>query len=412
MSGNQWSPNNDLNPAKNWDYVTGLVGLRLRDAVPLRPAQGQVHPVARDERQVDVEDDLRDDDPQGREVERRQGDDRRRRQVQLRPREDRDASAASALAGHRAEEHEGRGNNVVFTFAGSAGLPAVRLLPLQRRGRAAAHLQELQPTDIATGNLGTRRRSSAPARTCYQSGVGAPSQTVVWKKSDGLVGDEGARPERRRRRTSSTSRTARTPRRCRTCSPGTSTSSTTSRRSRRSRASSRPTSARRPYHLGANTTWLFPNTTQQAARRQAVPPGARVLDQHEPDPRQGLPGPRQQGEPDGPAADLEQVGRQEGRQAVRLLVQRRQGEGDPRRRRLQGHERRRLRREQGRLEDRPPDHLPERVVGLDDVDPGDRRQREGRRHQDHARASPSTGRSSTTAATRKYDLLLGNDRQY
>ena len=27
MSGNQWSPNNDANPAKNWDYVTGLVGL-------------------------------------------------------------------------------------------------------------------------------------------------------------------------------------------------------------------------------------------------------------------------------------------------------------------------------------------------------------------------------------------------
>ena len=27
MSGNQWSPNTDLNPAKNWDYVTGLVGL-------------------------------------------------------------------------------------------------------------------------------------------------------------------------------------------------------------------------------------------------------------------------------------------------------------------------------------------------------------------------------------------------
>src|SRR5215831_4506952 len=26
VSGNQWSPNNDLNPAKNWDYVTGLVG--------------------------------------------------------------------------------------------------------------------------------------------------------------------------------------------------------------------------------------------------------------------------------------------------------------------------------------------------------------------------------------------------
>jgi peptide/nickel transport system substrate-binding protein len=26
MSGSQWSPNNDLNPAKNWDYITALVG--------------------------------------------------------------------------------------------------------------------------------------------------------------------------------------------------------------------------------------------------------------------------------------------------------------------------------------------------------------------------------------------------
>ena len=69
---------------------------------------------------------------------------------------------------------------------------------------------------------------------------------------------------------------------------------------------------------------------------------------------------------------------------VRLLVQRRQGEGDPRRRRLQGHERRRVRREQGRVADRPEDRLPERVVRLDDRDPGDRRQREGRRDQDHA----------------------------
>ena len=52
------------------------------------------------------------------------------------------------------------------------------------------------------------------------------------------------------------------------------------------------------------------------------------------------------------------------------------------------------------------------MVGLDDVDPGHRRQREGRRASRSRRATPSTGRWSTTAATRKYDLLLGNDRQY
>jgi ABC-type transport system substrate-binding protein len=27
MSGTAWSPYNDLNPAKNWDYATGVVGL-------------------------------------------------------------------------------------------------------------------------------------------------------------------------------------------------------------------------------------------------------------------------------------------------------------------------------------------------------------------------------------------------
>ena len=59
-----------------------------------------------------------------------------------------------------------------------------------------------------------------------------------------------------------------------------------------------------PYHLGANTTWLFPNTTKKPLERPAVPSRAGGLDQHGPDPRQGLSGPRQQGEPDGPAAYL------------------------------------------------------------------------------------------------------------
>ena len=46
----------------------------------------------------------------------------------------------------------------------------------------------------------------------------------------------------------------------------------------------------------------LPEHDEEAAQRSAVPPRSRVLDQHEPDPRQGLPGPRRQGEPDRPAA--------------------------------------------------------------------------------------------------------------
>ena len=83
----------------------------------------------------------------------------------------------------------------------------------------------------------------------------------------------------------------------------------------------------------------LPEHDEEAAERQAVPQGARVLDQHEPDPQQGVPGPRHQGEPDRSAPDLEQVDRPEGRQAVRLLVQQGQGQGDPRRGRLPRHER-------------------------------------------------------------------------
>ena len=31
MSGNQWAPYGDVNPAKTWDYSTGTVGLGVRD---------------------------------------------------------------------------------------------------------------------------------------------------------------------------------------------------------------------------------------------------------------------------------------------------------------------------------------------------------------------------------------------
>ena len=109
MSGNQWSPNVDLNPAKNWDYVTGLVGFAYETPFRYDPLEGQVHPVARVVRQVDVEDDLLHGRPQGREVERRADDDAAGREVQLRHPQDPDASTARALAGHRTEEHQGAG---------------------------------------------------------------------------------------------------------------------------------------------------------------------------------------------------------------------------------------------------------------------------------------------------------------
>ncbi|HEU5215716.1 MAG TPA: ABC transporter substrate-binding protein [Gaiellaceae bacterium] len=44
MSGNQWSPNNDLNPVKNWDYVTGLVGFAYETPFRYDPLKGKFIP--------------------------------------------------------------------------------------------------------------------------------------------------------------------------------------------------------------------------------------------------------------------------------------------------------------------------------------------------------------------------------
>ena len=44
MSGNQWSPNTDLNPAKNWDYVTGLVGFVYETPFRYDPLKGTFIP--------------------------------------------------------------------------------------------------------------------------------------------------------------------------------------------------------------------------------------------------------------------------------------------------------------------------------------------------------------------------------
>ncbi len=102
MSGNQWSPNTDLNPAKNWDYVTGLVGFVYETPFRYDPLKDKFIPWLATNGKWTHEDDVHDDDPQRRHLERREADDGVRRRLQLRPREDPDPSAAPAVAGHRA----------------------------------------------------------------------------------------------------------------------------------------------------------------------------------------------------------------------------------------------------------------------------------------------------------------------
>ena len=88
MSGNQWSPNNDLNPAKNWDYVTGLVGFAYETPFRYDPLKDRFIPWLATGGKWTSKSAYVDDGPQGRQVERRQADDGRGRPLQLQPPED------------------------------------------------------------------------------------------------------------------------------------------------------------------------------------------------------------------------------------------------------------------------------------------------------------------------------------
>ena len=95
MSGNQWSPNNDLNPAKNWDYVTGLVGFAYETPFRYDPLKDKFIPwlatggkwTSKTTYAMTIRTGVKWSDGTA--------DDAGRRQVQLRPAQDRDAPAAS-----------------------------------------------------------------------------------------------------------------------------------------------------------------------------------------------------------------------------------------------------------------------------------------------------------------------------
>ena len=69
MSGNQWSPNTDLNPAKNWDYVTGLVGFVYETPFRYDPLKDTFIPWLATGGKWTSTDDVRHDHPAGRQVE-------------------------------------------------------------------------------------------------------------------------------------------------------------------------------------------------------------------------------------------------------------------------------------------------------------------------------------------------------
>lgn len=261
MSGTAWSPYNDLNPAKNWDYATGLVGLVYETAFRYNPLTDKFIPwlassgkwTSKTTYVMTVRPGVQWSDGKPLTV--------------------RDVKYSFDLAKVRTHPQHAlwqdtglkstkvSGNDVVFTFAGT---PGVQQFDFYRFNVAIVpqHVfSAYSSTDLATGNLSDPKKIVGTGPYLYQSGATASSKTLVYKKRNGWWATKAlglnVAPQYIVDIHNSSNAAALSnllagnidlfnnfaPRSAikgqfKTYFPGA------------------------PYHLGANTTWLFPNTTK------------------------------------------------------------------------------------------------------------------------------------------------------
>jgi peptide/nickel transport system substrate-binding protein len=183
MSGNQWSPNNDLNPAKNWDYITGLVGFAYETPFRYNAMTDTFIPwLATGGKWTSVHQYVMTIRPN---VKWSDG-------VPMTAKDVAYSFNILKIATH--PQHplwQDTGltnikpvrNTVVFTFSGK---PAVQEFDFYRFNVAVVpkHIfSHYSAIDIATGNLGSTSKLVGTGPYLYKSGIGAASETVQWVRN-------------------------------------------------------------------------------------------------------------------------------------------------------------------------------------------------------------------------------------
>jgi peptide/nickel transport system substrate-binding protein len=260
MSGSQWSPNNDLNPAKNWDYITGLVGLAYETPFRYDPLKDKFSPWLASS---------------GRWSSRSTYVMTVRKGVKWsdgKPLTAKDfAYTFGTLKFATHPQHafwrdtglksiKVRGNSLVFKFGAR---PGYQQFDFYRFNIAIVpqHLfKRYSSTDLTSGNL--RKPIIGTGPYVYQSGIGAQSQTVVWKKNSnwwatkalGLkVGPKYVVDIKNGTNAAALSNFV----------AGNIDLFNNFAPKSAIRGNVKTYFGKAPYHLGANTTWLFPNTTKK-----------------------------------------------------------------------------------------------------------------------------------------------------
>jgi peptide/nickel transport system substrate-binding protein len=262
MSGNQWSPNTDLNPAKNWDYVTGLVGFVYETPFRYDPLKSTFIPWLATSGKwtnpttyaMTIRPNVKWSDGQT-----------------MTPADVKYSFDLAKIATHPQHplwQNTGlkstkvSGNQVIFTFAGKPGYQQFDFYRYNVAVVPQHVFKGYTNTDIASGNLGDTKKLIGTGPYLYQSGVGASSTTVVWKKrSDwwatkalGLkVGPTYVVDIKNGTNAAALSNLL----------AGNIDLFNNFAPKNAIKGKFKTYMDKPPYHLGANTTWLFPNTTRK-----------------------------------------------------------------------------------------------------------------------------------------------------
>ena len=290
MSGSQWAPYGDVNPAKTWDYSTGTVGLAYETAFRFNPLTGNFIPWlatngtwrTKSQYVMTIRSGVKFSD--GKTLTPKDV----KYSFDLLKIPTHPQNALWASTGLRSVRVAG--NTVVFTFAGKPGYQQFDFYRYNVAIVPQHVFSKYSTTDLTTGNLDAKKVVGTGPYT-YQSGASSTSQTFVWQRRNDWWATKqlGLRPAPRYvvdiHNSSNTAALA-------NFQAGNIDLFNNFAPKSAIKGKLQDLLSQGPVPPRSEHDVALPEHDEEAAERSAVPPGSRLLDQHEPDPRQGVPGSR------------------------------------------------------------------------------------------------------------------------
>jgi peptide/nickel transport system substrate-binding protein len=262
MSGTQWSPYNDLNPAKNWDYASGLVGLAYETPFRYDPLKDTFIPwlstagtwTSKTTYVMSVRQGVKWSDGKLLTA----ADFKYSFDILKIPTHPQ--HALWQTTGLKSVTVAGK--NVVFRFAGTPGVQQFDFYRFNVVIVPQHVFKTYTKTEIATGNMSDPTKIVGTGPYTYQSGASAASQTFVWKKRSGWWATKALGLNVAPKYVVDIHNTSNAAALSNLLAGNIDLFNNFAPRSA-IKGQFKTYFSKAPFHLGANTTWLFPNTTKQ-----------------------------------------------------------------------------------------------------------------------------------------------------